>query len=235
MIRRFAIKYITPIVWKLYPERKIAALQEFSTIERDSGCQILWSLELIKDPKNKAILFQHVLEEFFHGEVFEDVSQNMLSTYATKAISNREILVNRKSSEEDVWDFFSYAHVGEEGVNRDFMYYAEADIDKKVAAVFSRVSADEANHIHSTEDILREMTKKKPFRFQYLIVKSGLKRKIKQMESAGRFVGDALLTLVLGSVYFIFGYFIHKNLRERFLRINKDEVLALLKEQQEDL
>ncbi len=211
------------------------ALQEFSSIEKDSGCQLLWSLELTRDPKDRAFIFQHVLEEFFHAEIFEDISQFYATGYLTKTVAAREILVDRKSTQEQVWDFFSYAHVGEEGVNRDFSYYAKANLDKKIAAVFSRVSIDEGNHIHGTKDILASMTKDKKFLFEWLILKSTVKRKIKQMEASTRFIGDALLSLMLGIVYFVFGFFVHKTLKSRFLDMNKKEVIDLLKLQEADI
>ena len=222
-------------MWKFFPKRKVKALQEFSTIEKDSGCQLLWSLELTRDPKDRAFIFQHVLEEFFHAEVFEDISQFYATSYLPKIVSAREILVDKKSTPEQVWDFFSYAHVGEEGVNRDFTYYAKANLDKKIAAVFLRVSIDEANHIHGTKEILESMTKDRRFFSDWLILKSTVKRKIKQIQSSTRFIGDGVLSLILLSIYFIFGYFVHKILRTRFLEMNQKEVINLLKLQEADI
>ena len=144
-------------------------------------------------------------------------------------------MVDRSSTQDEVWEFFAYAHVGEEGVNRDFSYYVDAKIDKKVAAVFARVSSDEANHIVGTEDVLREMTRSKWLRFEYLVLKSRIKRNFKQIEAVTRVVGDAALSLVLALVYFSFGVFLARRLRERFLRIDHAEVLSLLRQQQDDL
>lgn len=211
------------------------ALQEFATIEKDSGCQLLWALELTRDPKERAFIFQHVLEEFFHAELFEDISQSYADGYLPKTISKREILVDKKSTPEQVWDFFSYAHVGEEGVNRDFMYYAKANLDKKIAAVFLRVSSDEENHIYGTKEILESMTKNRMFLCEWLILKSSVKRKIKQVESAMRFIGNGLLSLVLMATYFVFGFFVHKTLKKRFLEMNASDAVNLLKLQETEI
>lgn len=235
MLRKFVIIFITPLMWRFFPKRKIMALQEFSTIEKDSGCQLLWSLELTRDPKDRAFIFQHVLEEFFHAEVFEDISLHYATGYLPKTVSAREILVDKKSTPAQVWDFFSYAHVGEAGVNRDFTYYSKANLDKKISAVFLRVSIDEANHIYGTKEILQSMTKNKKVLFKWLIFKSTVKRKFKQIESSTRFVGDAVLSFILILIYFVFGYFVHKTFRARFSEMSSKEVVSLLKLQEADI
>ncbi len=235
MLRKFVIIFITPLLWKFFSKRKVLALQEFSAIEKDSGCQLLWSLELTRDAKDRAFIFQHVLEEFFHAEIFEDISQYYATSYLPRVISAREILIDKKSTPEQVWDFFSYAHVGEEGVNRDFSYYAKAKLEKKISAVFLRVSVDESNHIHGTKEILENMTKDRKFFCQWLIVKSTVKRKIKQMQSSTRFIGGALLTLVLTLVYYVFGFLVHKTLKNHLLAMDRKEVIALMKLQEADV
>lgn len=222
-------------MWKFFPHRKMLAIQEFSTIEKDSGCQLLWALELTPDPKDKALIFQHVLEEFFHAEIFEDLSLSYAKSYLPKTIPSREILVDKKSTPAEVWEFFSYAHVGEEGVNRDFVYYAKANLDKKIAAVFSRVSQDEFNHIYGTRDILEKITMNNRLLCNWLILKSTVKRKIKQIESSTRFIGDGLLTLLLVLVYYFLGFFVHSGLKKRFNELSEKETLNLLIQQEADL
>lgn len=235
MIRKFTIIYITPLVWKFFPQRKALALQEFSAIEKDSGCQLLWALELTPNMTDKALIFQHVLEEFFHAEIFDDLSHSFSENFLTKIILPREILVDRQSSAKDVWNFFSYAHVGEEGVNKDFSHYAKANFEKKVASIFSRVSEDESQHIYGTKDILINMTGNRKIVYTWLILKASIKRKYKQLQSSSRFIGDALLMFFLGLVYFVFGLFIHKTLRARFSEMSDAHVFNLLKLQEEDV
>ena len=101
--------------------------------------------------------------------------------------------------------------------------------------MFLRVSIDEANHIHGTKEILESMTKDRRFFSDWLILKSTVKRKIKQIQSSTRFIGDGVLSLILLSIYFIFGYFVHKTLRTRFLEMNQKEVINLLKLQEADI
>jgi hypothetical protein len=236
MIRKFIIKNFTSRIWNKSPKRKIEALQEFSTIEKDSGCQILWALELIKDPKLKSQIFQHVLEEFFHADLFEGISNFYSPVYIPKKVLTREILVDKSSSEYDVWKFFAYAHVGEEGVNSDFSHYANTkNIEKKISSIFLRVSEDENNHIYGTRDILLELVKKNKVVFYWLIIKSTFKRNLKQFESYTSYLGSFLLKLVLMTVYYFLGFFVFKFIRTRFEELTSDEIVALIKEQQIEL
>lgn len=222
-------------MWKKFPARKARALQEFSTIEKDSGCQLLWSLQLTKNEQDKAFIYQHVLEELFHAEIFDDLSQLYSDSYIPKTVLSREILIDKKSTPREVCDFFSYAHVGEEGVNGDFVHYANAKLDKKITAVFQRVAQDEGNHIYGTKDILKNMTKDTPWLCEWLILKSTVKRQYKQMKASTRFLGDAALTFLLGMVYYIVGIGIHKTLKRRYEGMSDAEVLELLLQQEVDV
>lgn len=231
MLRKLIILYITPLIWKHFPKRKAQALQEFSSIEKDSGCQLLWALELIPDPKYKAYILQHVIEEFYHSEVFEDLSKVYTDNYLVHRLLPREMLVNRKSTIPELYEFFSYAHVGEKAVNRDFSYYLDAPIDTKIVAVFNRVVKDESNHVHDTDDILKEMTAKKKFYYEYLVTKSTLIRKYNEMKKAPQWLAEGLLNLVLGGIFYTFGFLAHLTVRKRFGELSEAEILDYIKEQ----
>jgi hypothetical protein len=235
VLRKLTILYITPLIWKYFPARKAQALQEFSSIEKDSGCQLLWALELIPDPKYKAYIFQHVIEEFYHAEIFEDLSNVYTDNYLVHRLLPREMLVNKKSTVPELYEFFSYAHVGEKGVNKDFSYYLDAPIDQKISAVFNRVVKDENNHVYDTDDILKEMTSKKKFYYEYLVLKSTVIRKLNEMKKTPQWLAEILLNIVLGGVFYTFGFLAHLTVRKRFNELSEAEILDYIKEQSTDV
>ena len=235
MFRKLVIYFITPVVWKLFPNRKAEALQEFSTIEKDSGCQLLWALELIPDPKYKAYIFQHVIEEFFHAEIFEDLSNSYTNNYLNHKLLPREMLVNKKSTISELYDFFSYAHVGEKGVNRDFSYYLNAGVDPKISAVFNRVVKDENNHVYDTDDILKEMTAGKFLYYEFLVYKNTIKRKINEFKKAPQWLAELILNLILTCVYYSFGFIAHATAKKRFNELSEKEILSYIQEQSSEV
>lgn len=235
MIRKLTILFITPLVWKYFPQRKAKALQEFSTIEKDSGCQLLWALELIPNPKYKAYIFQHVIEEFFHAEVFEDISTYYSDNYQIQQLLPKEMLVQKNSSLSELYEFFSYAHVGEKAVNKDFSLYLKAPIDPKISAVFNRVVMDESRHVHDTDDILKEMTSEKKFYYEYLVAKSTIIRKINEIKKTPQWLFEMLLELILSAVYYTFGFIAYLTARKRFNELSDAEVLEYIQVQSSEV
>jgi hypothetical protein len=235
MLRKLFIVYITPRIWKLFPNRIPRALQEFSIIEKDSGCQLLWALEHIEDPTSRAHIYQHVLEEFFHSEIFEDLSSSYSKDYLARQLPPREILISKKSSRYEINSFFAFAHVGEDDVNREFSYYINTPIDKKINAVFSRVAQDEKNHIYGTDDILRDLTKDTKYLYEFLVLKSKWKRRVNEIKNATVFVGEHLLNFTLSAIYYTLGFFAARTIKKRFHKIDDVVMLEMLKQQEADV
>lgn len=229
-IRHQFIKFITPIVWKLFPSQKISALQDFSLIEKDSGCQLYWCMSLIKDPQIKADLFQHVLEEFCHADLFEDLGKQYSDNYLNTPITSREYSVKPTSTEKEILDFYSYAHVGESEVNNDFLVLGKANVDKKIRNTFTRIGADEDRHVVGTDDILLQLCNGNKSQHNFLILKSKVIRFYKQLTTYSRNFGQYPLGVLLTVVYFVFGPFVFLLVRKRF-EMNFYDQLQIFKEQ----
>jgi hypothetical protein len=233
MIRKLIIHFITPIIWNKYSDRKSRAMLEFSTIEKDSGNQILWALNLIPDPEIKALLFQHVLEEYFHADLFGGLSELFSDTHLVKDVLEREILVDKNSSEKSVWEFFAYAHIGEEEVNRDFSYYTKVrTIDPKISSIFKKVSDDEGEHIIGTSEILFKLVNENKITYNWLIIKSKFKRTKKLIQRYTNHIGNTVLITSFSAIYFIIGFFTYKKIKARFNSISSKDIVTLLIEQQ---
>ncbi|MBI3552412.1 MAG: hypothetical protein HY077_07825 [Elusimicrobia bacterium] len=138
MVRRWLARYVTPLAWKWAPLRRAQAMREYSLIEKDSGCQILDALELVHEPAVRAQLFQQVLEEFHHSDLFEDVCRELSDKPIGTPVVTRDALVGRDPGPDALLDLIAYVHVGEAAVNVDFAAYAKAPIDPVIAKAFAR-------------------------------------------------------------------------------------------------
>ena len=232
--RRFIIKRITPIIWSKSTKRKINAIKDFSVIEKDSGCQLLQCVLLINDPFLKAELFQHVVEEFFHADLFEDLAISYSDKFLITEIRPREYLVTANSHFEEVIEAYAYAHVGEYDVNKDFEIYGHANFDKKIRNTFLRVAADEGRHVFSTDDLLFLMLNKNKLKYRWIILKSFFKIRFNKFSSMMIAIGDFNLTIILSIFYFLFGLLVFIDSKKRFL-LSSSLQLEILKEQIDEL
>jgi hypothetical protein len=224
--RHLIIRWITPLVWNLFPKQKLATLMQFSLVEKDSGCQLLQCANLIDDPELKAYLFQHVLEEFFHAEIFEELCKKMSPTHLYLKILPRTELVPAKASADDVLSFFAYVHVGEQAVNRDFVVFSRANFETEVKATFRRAGMDEAHHEQDTHDILERMLGDKGKNFRKKTFFAAAKRSWRAFAEDMKAIGNLPMTFLLTVTYFIFGAFGATGARRR-LRMPEEEQLRL--------
>lgn len=234
--RQYVIRYLTPWIWRAHPRRKAEALQRFALIEKDSACQILGAVPLISDPEVKAGLFQHVLEEFHHADLFEDTCRKFSSAHLNQPVITRDILVadtDGKPSDPEALKFFSYVHVGEREVNDDFSHYARAPLDKEITTVFKRVRADEAHHEKDSLELLRRFAGGNDRQVGSALFKSGWLRGWRAYANAMRAVGEVPLTILLSGLYYISGLFLAPAFRGR-LRMGKTDQIELLRRQQAD-
>lgn len=229
-LRHSVIRFGTPLIWKLFPNRKVQAIFQFSLIEKDSGLQLLQCFHKIEDPEIRADLLQHVLEELFHADLFEELSKDYSSSYINTPVIPREYYLTPDSTRAEIVDFYSYAHVGESDVNEDFAVYSKSSLEKKDKKLFARISADESRHEVGTNDILLKLCQGDKFLYRKLILKSKLKRLYKQFSAQMKQIGVIPLSIILTSLYFLFGPFIFLYCRKR-LTLSAEDQLEIFKHQ----
>jgi hypothetical protein len=225
--RNLIIKFITPILWHHLPVQKAKALQKFSIIEKDSARQLFQCLQQIPDPQIKADLFQHILEEYFHADLFEGLSQQFSTEHLNYPILERERLISGSSSLNEITSFYAYAHIGESDVNQDFQIYSEGAFDNKTKAIFSRIASDELRHEFGTDDILLKLCQNKKSRYHFFLIKSRLIRLYKIYQSYMRTIGGVFLNVILSLLYLVFGLFLSTIIKKR-LNFSNDEQLKIL-------
>lgn len=227
--RHWVIRWLTPRIWRLFPQRKLAALQEFSLVESDSGGQLMACIPLVDDPKLKAYIFQHVLEEVFHGEIFADLCKKLSPRPLPLPLKPRRELALDKN---ELIPFFSYVHIGEQAVNRDFLQYARASLPPTMRAVFHSAGSDEGKHEADTGDILRSLCGS-PRVYRKALSRARWKRRWMLYTDGMSRVGGVTLALLLSLVYFVSGGLVAWSSRRR-LRLGAKAQLELLRRQVAD-
>lgn len=231
--RHLVIRAITPMVWKFWPRRQQEALLEFSQIEKDSGLQLLHCMRLTDEPDLRGYLFQHVLEELFHGELFYELSRKQAERIPVERLIEREELVTPDDGADAIVDFFAYVHVGERAVNRDFTQYALGDFEPGVRGVFRVAGMDEGRHEADTEDILTRLLNgdvaEAKSRDRWAMLKHGWKSYADLMQR----VGVVPLSVLLGGVYFVASWIAVPSLKRR-LAMGRQDQLEIFQAQVEE-
>jgi hypothetical protein len=227
--RHWIIRHLTPRVWRLWPARRQAALMEFSAIERDSGQQLRQCMDLTEDPALRGYLFQHVLEETFHGELFEDLARSGAEKHPVRPVLPREELITPDSPPDEITAFFSSVHVGEAAVNADFRVYAQAVSDPATRGIFRVAGEDEGRHEADTDRVLVQLCGS-PADARSEARQAWRRRWWTLYVDAMHRVGLVPLTLLLGGTYLLLGWLAVPSLRRRLV-LGAGDQLGLLQDQ----
>lgn len=228
------IKFVTPYIWKYFPERKLNSLRYFSTVEKDSACRFMQYVPLMEDPKLKNEVFQHALEEFHHASMFEELVKKINNSYINIEIAPRKFIITEKSTKEELLNAYAYAHVGEDSINKDFWAYNNQKFDPLVRKTFAKISIDEKRHAGSSDHVLMGLCQSERSLYSRVILKAKFKRWYEQYSVTMKSVGEIQLNLMLKLVYFFVGPIALMSLRNR-LDLSTEAQLAVFKEQIEDM
>jgi rubrerythrin len=229
-LRHLIIRILNPLVWRISPKRKLAALQEFSNTELDSGWQSLYALKHLKDPKAKAALFHHALEEFYHADLFSHLQSSYSDVPLNQPVFTREAVLVDGGDKNAMLDFLVEVYVGESEINRDFAKYAKAPVDESIRALFRQIKAEEEGHEDLSRELLLQYADGDEGKLRWLIFKKQLSFAYKRYERSVQGFGHFMLSLWLAIIYYAFGGFFFGLLRKR-LRFSRENQAEILKEQ----
>lgn len=230
MLRRWLASHLTPLVWKLAPRRRAAAMREYALIEKDSGCQLLDALDLVEDPGIRAELFQQVLEEFHHADLFEGACRALADAPVGTPVITRDSLLAPDAGPADLLDLTAYVHVGEAAVDLDFAEYARAPLDREISRAFARARADEHQHVEDSRRLLARFDGGVPGRAARALLKARLLRGWRSYLRTMRAVGELPLAALLAALYAAAGPLMRGASRRR-LELGRDEQLELFRAQ----
>ena len=224
----FFTKYLTFYYWKLFPQNKIQTIQKFSSVEYDSCWQLLNAIPKFQDSFTRSQLFKNALEELRHGQLFENEFNRQSITRSAIEIGSRKPLIHENPNEEELRTFLMFFHIGEEDVCRKFKMLSTLPLEPSLQNIFLEIVNDEEIHgagcyelirnRGATEDDLKNLEKANWWSNK----KEEITRFIKKF--------DWPIFLGLTTSYYVFGFFIHKSLKNRF-NLNRNDQLIILQEQ----
>lgn len=229
-LRHLVIRLVTPLVWRWSEKRKLAALQEFSDTELDSGWQSLYAIERIDDPQAKAELFQHTLEEFYHAEMFSHLLHSYSNAPLNRPAFAREAILAPKGDRAALLEFLTQVYVGEAEINRDFVVYAGARVDAPIRELFGRIKKDEEGHEEVSWNLMLRYCEQDVWRLRRVLLRKRLAHFWKRYVKASQFFGNTVLSAQLTLVYFLLGGFFFIPLRRR-MALDRATQLGILRQQ----
>ncbi len=229
MIRRWLARRLTPLLWRLFPSRQAAAMREYALIEKDSGCQILDALPLVEDAELRARLFQQVLEEFHHSDLFEGACREVSSKPLGTPVVTRDSLVSAEPGSDALLDLIAYVHVGEAAVDKDFEAYAGGAFAAPIARAFALARADERNHVGDSRRMLEPFAAGDPGRVTRALLKARLLRGWRSYVQTMSAIGGLPLALLLAGLYALSGLL--KGPSRGRLALTAQQQLEIMREQ----
>ena len=141
-------------VWSFRKKMQLEAVQRFHTIEADGVWHLFQLLFKVDSSKERAKIFQHLLEEDSHAELFSEVYQNDSNVPFKAKQFNRKMLV---SGEVGVGVWLLHVHAGEVSATRQFRALIVALPDGALRSALEKIVNDEAGHIELTNDLATQM------------------------------------------------------------------------------
>lgn len=200
MLRFLTIRFITPIVWKMSKKAKITALKEFSLIEKDSGYQILSTLDTIHDPSYKIHFFNQALEELSHAQMFYRLANSYKINTIIPILERKDILNSKENI--DILNFYTYLCIGENSINKQFKWYRSNLLDSKIRKIFKQISEDEEKHGSESLKILQQFSQEKKLPFHSTIIRNRFRYYANQTKQIVNFITEGVLFILLFLIYY---------------------------------
>lgn len=201
MLKRLAIRAITPLSWGLSRERLARSLQRFSQVEADSAWQMLEALDAVGDPLFRAKLFSNALEEVHHAAIFDKLAREYALHPLPFAAPRRQTIFDSKRG---MHEFEAHHFIGEADVYEQFLSYARAASSDRLRNAFLNIRGDEQEHQALAYSELRRMVGSRTAT-ERLILRIRLKRLYQAWLRLGKKTAEAWLTMVLILVYLVMG------------------------------
>ena len=206
LVRWIIIRTFLPLIWKISHERAAKALHAFSVTEIDSAWQSLYAMRFVPDPKLRAKLFQHALEEMHHGALFARLAHTHSTRLPTMPVAERVPLFEEGAGKNALVHFFAHEAVGERNVGQEFKTYLKAAPWPDVKAVFQHVYQDEKGHALYTTQAFTQLTCHSPTQRRIEIVRVHVLRGWDMWIRLSKKIGHLPSSLLLGCLYFSFGW-----------------------------
>lgn len=198
LIEKIRVKLAVKAGWKL-PGKKAEAIRGFQATEADGVWHLHRGIAAIDDPKIRAILFTHSLEEESHAEEFAYTYQLYTDHMIPPATYERDDILKEGDA---TWKALAFVHVGEEDATARFGYIAsELDDGEPLKQSLEKIVEDEEGHVDLTEQLLTSLgATKEDMKREYRRVR--LSRLWEGWLRNGKRVVDTVASVLLSVAYF---------------------------------
>ncbi len=209
-IENLKIRLSLALTWRS-PERVASAIRGFQVTEADGVWHLHRAIERLEDPRTKAVIFTHGLEEECHADVFGTVQRLYAGGLSSPMHFERKDLY---AADDPAWKIFAFVNVGELDATQRFRLLRGALPEGPLRDALKSIIDDEEGHVHLTYDMLRRMGAS-PGEIRVEFVKVRLSRAWEAWLRVGKRMVDGLATVLLSLVYYLLGPFVARAARRR--------------------
>jgi hypothetical protein len=206
------VRFAVSLVWRR-KANLAEAIRGFQATEVDGVWHLHRGLARVSEPRQRAILFAHGLEEESHAEEFAAAYSHYGERPMTPATYERKDLY---APSEPAWKTFAYVHVGERDATDRFRIIRESLDGGVLKSSLARIVEDEEGHVDLTHRMLVSMgatdreIHSEVRRVRLLRLWEGWLR-------IGKRAVDNLATILLSITYFVLGPFFFWMARRRLM------------------
>lgn len=210
-IERLKIRLAVSVTWSTAPGTVSEVIRGFQATEADGVWHLYQGMRRIADPRERAIIFGHCLEEEAHADAFVRAYRSYGGRVFTPTHFERKALY---AGDEPIWKTFAFVHVGEVDATQRFRLLSEALPAGALKECLSSVVSDEEGHVDLTYDMLKRMgATEGAIRREMRWVR--LRRLWERWLRFGKRAIDNVANLLLSIVYYAFGLLLYGAARRR--------------------
>jgi hypothetical protein len=210
-IERLKIRLAVSVGWSSAPNRVSEVIRGFQATEADGVWHLYQGMRSISDPKERAIIFGHCLEEEAHADAFTRAYRHYGGRVFSPTHFERKALY---AGDEPIWKTFAFVHVGEVDATQTFKLLEQALPAGALKECLGTVVSDEEGHIDLTYNMLKRLgATDGGIRAEVRWVR--LRRLWERWLRVGKRVVDNLANVSLSVVYYVFGLFLYAAARRR--------------------
>ena len=199
LIERIKVRMIVSLFWRSRTNM-LESVNGFQATEADGVWHLLRGIESTDDPKVRASLFEHMIEEESHAEEFVRVYRSEGEQVFVPTYYERTDLF---PASDPVWKLIAYVHVGEVDATERFGLLRDALPAGSLKTALSTIVHDEEGHIDLTHEMLLRLgASESEIRKVYRQVR--LQRAWERWLRSGKRVVNFVTTGMLSVVYFAF-------------------------------
>ena len=195
----------------------LEAVRAFQATEADGVWHILRGMRRAKDPKLRAHMFTHLLEEQSHADEFVKIYNHYSDQTFVRADYERDDLYGPKAAP---WKMLAFVHVGEVDATERFRAISSRLPEGVFRSSLSKIVSDEDGHIDLTHQLLINMGAPRA-EIRREIIQVRMKRAWGRWLRTGKRVVDVVATTLLSTIYYLMAPLLflvaRKRLREPYV------------------